>query len=416
MRHFLITAAIIGSKVAAAVSTTLAVGMILYSGLVLYDTVYTDRTAFLSSDLAQYRPSAAEEEPDFGEMREINPDTCAWVTMMGTHIDYPVVQGKDDIEYAMKDVYGKSSLTGSIYLTMLNNNAFTDSFNLLYGHHMDNGAMFGDIAKYQDPDYFYSHQDGILITTRGVYDIHILGRLSADAYDYRVYEAGDRPASAFPDYLYYLKSLSVQWDPATDVEEITAGIQKYITARDQNIAENGRFVFHKMPKDAVENGMQLIAFSTCADATTNGRQLLVGTMKFRTAPLPAELLEDEGVPLAAWGHGEAAHWALLNAVCVILMLIVLLPGRYLRRKRKAAGMAIRAGWHSGSQQLAGTILEIVLTVFGIVWFFLTASITKPMVIVDRWTFGMIALLAIILAADIWLVRYNGNTETNKGIK
>lgn len=401
------------------VSTALAVILITYSGFVLYDTVYTDRAAFMSSDLSQYRPAVTEEEPDFEEMLEINPDTCAWITMLGTHIDYPIVQGEDDIEYAMKDVYGENSLTGSIYLTVANNRDFTNSFNLIYGHHMDNGAMFGDIEKYEDMDYFYSHQDGILVTTRGAYDIHIFGRLSADAYDSRVYEAGDRPYSDFPEYLYYLKSLSVQWDPQTDIDYITKCIKSYIAARDENIAQNGRFVFSRMPADVVKNGMQLIALSTCADAETNGRQLLVGTMKFRTEPLPAEMTQgDNPERLVPWGHGEAEHWALLNAICVIMMIAILLPGRRIRRKYRRLREdinSLREAEEDGStgsdryeqvQHIAGYVIEVLLTIFGVLWFIWTEDIRKPMMILDRWTLGMIALFAVMLAVDVLIIRYN----------
>ncbi len=409
------TAAIasIGMKVVSTVSVVLAATMIAYSGFVLYDTVYTDRAAFISSDLSQYRPTPTEEEPTFEEMMQINPDTCAWVTMLDTHIDYPIVQGKDDIEYANKDIYGKSSLTGSIYLTTVNSNEFTDSFNLIYGHHMDNGAMFGDIEKYQDNSYFYSHQDGILITTRGVYDIHIFGRLSADAYDSRVYQAGDRPSSDFPNYLYYLQSLSVQWDPKTDIDAITANIQRYIEARDRNIAENGRFVFSKMPKDAVLNGMQLIAFSTCADATTNGRQLLVGTMKFRTEPLPEEyFIGDSPTPLAAWGHGEAEHWSLLNLICTVMALAVTFPGKVIKKKydvvtadlkRKTAGRKTELS-DLGDVKIAGFLGQALLSVFAVFWFIWTQNPTKPMVIVDRWTLGMIAIFAAVWAIDVYIIR------------
>ena len=407
--------AAIGTKVVSTISTLLAAALITYSGMVLYDTVYTDRAAFISSDLSQYRPTLTEEEPTFDEMAEINSDSCAWITMLGTHIDYPIVQGKDDVEYANKDIYGQSSLTGSIYLTAVNSREFTDSFNLIYGHHMDNGAMFGDIEKYEDMNYFRSHQNGILVTTRGAYDIHIIGRLSADAYDSKVYQAGDRPSSDFPDYLYYLKSLSVQWDNSADIEAITANIQKYISARDENIAQNGRFIFKKMPKDVVENGVQLIALSTCADAETNGRQLLVGTMKFRTEPLPEEMLiGDQQTPLVPWGHGEAKHWALLNAICLIIMVAIFLPGRRIRRKYRRCResvSAIRA--RKGDppapehpQRLTGAALELLLTVFGICWFIWTEDITRPMMIVDRWTLGMIALFAVMLAVDVLLVRYN----------
>lgn len=404
----------VGSKIVSWAATILAVILAVYSGFVLYDTIYTGRVAFLSSDLAKFRPGVEEDEPTFEEMMQINPDTCAWVTMLGTHIDYPVVQGENDVEYSNKDIYGENSLTGTIYLTTINNNDFTDSFNLLYGHHMDNGAMFGDIQKYEDYMYFYTHQNGILITTRGVYDIRIFGRLSADAYDSRVYMAGDRPASDFPEYLYYLKSLSVQWDPTTDIEGITENIQKYIIARDQNIAENGKFVFSKMPKDAVENGMQLIAFSTCADATTNGRQLLVGTMKFRTEPLPPELLgEDEEEPLVPWGHGEAEHWALLNLICMVMMVLLALPGTALKKKYLTVTARFRSkraenGRSSlgdfGDVKIVAWLGQMVLAAFGVLWFIWTEDPLKPMVIVDRWTLGMIGLFAAVWTIDVFVIK------------
>ena len=147
-----------GTRVVNGVLTLIAVVMIIYSGFVLYDTIYTDRVAFLSDDLSQYRPGLTEDEPSFEEMRKINPDTRAWIMMKDTNIDYPVVQGKDDLEYAMKNVYGQNSLTGSIYLTTINKGDFTDSFNLIYGHHMDNGAMFGALDKFKDIKYFADHQ------------------------------------------------------------------------------------------------------------------------------------------------------------------------------------------------------------------------------------------------------------------
>ena len=403
----------IGTKVVSTVSVVLASVLIAYSGFVLYDTAYTDRAAFISSDLSQYRPVETEEEPTFEEVMTINKDTCAWVTMLGTHIDYPIVQGKDDVEYANKDIYGNSCLTGSIYLTTVNRNEFTDSFNLLYGHHMDNGGMFGDIEKYQDNSYFYSHQDGILVTTRGVYDIHIFGRLSADAYDSKVYQAGDRPSSDFPNYLYYLKSLSVQWDPKTDIDGITRNIQKYINARNQNIAENGRFVFKKMPEDVVKNGMQLIAFSTCADATTNGRQLLVGTMKFRTEPLPEEyLIGDRPTPLAAWGHGEAEHWSLLNAICVIMAIATTIPGKALRKKYRFVTEDLRKRTEKRKMKLndlsdvkvVAFLGQIMLSAFALFWFIWTQNPTKPMVIVDRWTLAMIAVYAAVWVIDVYVIK------------
>ena len=412
MHHITALIALYGTKVLTAITSVVVFGMLAYSGFVLYDMVYTNRTAFSSWDLQQYRPSTEEEPPSFEEMQEINKDSRAWIILPGTHIDYPVVQGKDDLEYAMKDMYGKNSLTGSIYLSVSNSADFTDSFNLLYGHYMDNGAMFGDIEKYDDKSFFNSHQTGYLITTEGLYDLHVFARLSADAYDSRIYSAGDRGSGEFPDFLYYVKSLAVQWDSGMNIEKATDSIQLYIDARDKNIAENGKFVFSKMPEDAVKNGMQLIAMSTCADATTNGRQVLVATMKMRTEPLPEGVFDDAPVPLATWGHGEADHWALLNLICVLMTLAMLLPGRRIREKYRNFPDYIKQAFRTkgkgqlteGEIRLIGTLIQLVIAAFSVFWFMWTQDPRRPMVIVDRWTLAMIVLFGLAWFVDVYTTR------------
>ena len=61
---------------------------------------------FADEELLTLKPVENEEELDFIELRRKIPNTCAWLTVDDTHIDYPVVQGKDDMEYISKNVYG----------------------------------------------------------------------------------------------------------------------------------------------------------------------------------------------------------------------------------------------------------------------------------------------------------------------
>lgn len=44
-----------------------------------------------------FRPAA--EGPGFDELVSRNPDVLAWLTLYGTGIDYPLVQGKDNEQY-----------------------------------------------------------------------------------------------------------------------------------------------------------------------------------------------------------------------------------------------------------------------------------------------------------------------------
>lgn len=90
-------------------------GAILYSVYSIWDNNSIYAAALqLSVRIREYRPD--EEKPSFEDLRRINPDVCAWVTMDGTNIDGPIVQGQTNEEYLNKDVYGDYSLAGTLFL------------------------------------------------------------------------------------------------------------------------------------------------------------------------------------------------------------------------------------------------------------------------------------------------------------
>ena len=133
------------------VAAILATVMLLYGGYALWDTAMLYQGAFVSQNLMKYKPSVSVDEDDAGlnELLAINPDVRGWLTIDGTHVDYPIVQGEDDMEYVNKGVYGEFSLSGTIFLDSENTSDFSDCYNLLFGHHMANGAMAELLAYIQ---------------------------------------------------------------------------------------------------------------------------------------------------------------------------------------------------------------------------------------------------------------------------
>ena len=109
-----------GSGFVSACAGLLAVVLILYSGYVLYDNFATEVSAFSSSgDLLKYKPGVLSEPPeDNRSLADVNPDYRGWITVDKTPIDYPIVQGKDDLHYATHDAYNNVSLSGAIYLAL----------------------------------------------------------------------------------------------------------------------------------------------------------------------------------------------------------------------------------------------------------------------------------------------------------
>ena len=94
-------AAAAGDRLLGLVTFVLALLMLLYGIYVLYDNAYLNRKAFVSQDLLQYKPDveASDELLGFGDILELNPHTVGWLTIDGTNINYPVMQGKDNLEY-----------------------------------------------------------------------------------------------------------------------------------------------------------------------------------------------------------------------------------------------------------------------------------------------------------------------------
>ena len=126
------------------------------------------------SNIMKYKPAAGDTEM----LRELSDDAVAWLTVDGTRIDYPVMQGKTNDDYLNKDPYGEFSLSGSIFLDSRNDKMFSDPYSLVYGHHMEYGAMFGSLDGYADREYFDAHRTGTLTVIKGAeYKITFLPRV-----------------------------------------------------------------------------------------------------------------------------------------------------------------------------------------------------------------------------------------------
>ena len=115
-----------------AIVAVLLMLLAVYAGYALWDNqqVYA-AAAEVRTSLLEMKP--AEDGPSFAALRAVNPDVCAWVTLDGTGVDYPVVQGEDNLTYVNTDVYGNFSLSGSIFLDSRCAPDFTEGYGLLYG-------------------------------------------------------------------------------------------------------------------------------------------------------------------------------------------------------------------------------------------------------------------------------------------
>ena len=227
------------------VAAILATVMLLYGGYALWDTAMLYQGAFASGNLMKYKPSVSVDEDDASleELLAINPDVRGWLTIDGTHVDYPIVQGEDDMEYVNKGVYGEFSLSGTVFLDSENTSDFSDCYNLLFGHHMANGAMFGDVVEFKNDDYFQEHKTGALFLLDDTYKITLFACVETQEFNNKIYNPIVQGKDNLDTLLKYIKDEAVQY-------------------RDISLNHDDK----------------IIGLSTCAEAGTNERVVLFGRL------------------------------------------------------------------------------------------------------------------------------------------
>ena len=125
---------------------------------------------------------------------------------------------------------------------------FSDPYNLVYGHNMKNGGMFADVVDFTNKEYFETHQKGKLYLTDATRKIRFFACMKVTAADAKIYHPDGYRKENLKDLLDYIQANAVQY-------------------RDVNVAD--------------ENS--LIALSTCSEAETNGRVVLIGKLEREVA-------------------------------------------------------------------------------------------------------------------------------------
>ncbi len=138
-----------------------------------------EETGDFQEAVQKLRPE--EDSPSFEELLAINPDVVAWVTLEGTAIDEPILQGEDNLEYLNQNAYGEYALAGSIFLDARSDKSFQSFYQLVYGHHMEKHRMFGDLELYLEEDFRREHHTGTLMIPGQTYPLELVAVVKADA-------------------------------------------------------------------------------------------------------------------------------------------------------------------------------------------------------------------------------------------
>lgn len=116
---------------------------------------------------------AGTGEIDFAQLKSESAAVVAYIRGAGTAIDYPVVQNIDNEYYMSRDIYGKKSKSGAIYLDSRNTTELVDDQMIIYGNPMEDGSMFGSLVSYRDMAYYEAHPSLTLSTESKQYRIDV---------------------------------------------------------------------------------------------------------------------------------------------------------------------------------------------------------------------------------------------------
>ena len=194
--------------------------------------------------LAQRVSNKSLEE--YRKLKAENADFFGWLEIedsADTKIDYPVMYTPDDPEkYLHKSFDGGYSESGELFIDA---DCDTNGYHyLIYGHHMNNGSMFGSLPKYEDYSFYQDHHTVFFDTCdeKGTYEIFAV--FKSQIYDededvFKYYECANlNDESTYNYFVENVKSLSMY-----DIDITPHYGEKIVTLSTCNYhTRDGRFV------------------------------------------------------------------------------------------------------------------------------------------------------------------------------
>lgn len=246
-----------------------------------------------------YKPT--EPEPlSFWELQRINPEVRAWITVYGTNVDYPICQAPDINKYLTADAMGEYSLSGALFMEPDAAPDFTDFASFVYGHHMEQNVMFGQLTEFSNEEFFVEHRYGNLFVNDENYGLDFFCYLDADAYDKSVYRHVFSGEQDEREYLSLLRSRAVHWRGSAEAKEAD----------------------------------RIVLLSTCSSGSTNGRSLLVGRICKETYENPFLEIPNYGTGVdEGWGWLGIPWWCWIILAVFLILLVILLIVWLVRKSR-----------------------------------------------------------------------------------
>lgn len=90
---------------------------------------------------------------DFSQLKQLNPEIVAWLSLSGTDINYPITQHQDNTFYLNHSIDQSSNDAGWAFLDYRNHSALQNRNTIIYAHGRQDGSMFGSLKRTLTADW-----------------------------------------------------------------------------------------------------------------------------------------------------------------------------------------------------------------------------------------------------------------------
>ena len=205
--------------------------------------VFEELENIVTEEKEEKHEEQQEESINLEKLYELNNDFIGWLEINGTNISYPVMQKDSNRKdyYLRKNIYKEYSQLGTQYIEEYCNVQTSDNV-IIYGHHITNYQVFGELEKYKKKEFYDNHK---IINFNTIYE-------NADYEIIAVFKT-----VAYTGFKYY------QFINSSSEDEFNTFIKR---CKELSFYDTGK---------TAKYGDKLLTLSTCEYSAKNGRLVVV---------------------------------------------------------------------------------------------------------------------------------------------
>ena len=205
--------------------------------------VFEELENIVTEEKEEKHEEQQEESINLEKLYELNNDFIGWLKINGTNISYPVMQTDSNRKdyYLRKNFYKEYSQLGTPYIAEYCNVQTSDNV-IIYGHHITNYQVFGELEKYKKKEFYDYHK---IINFNTIYE-------NADYEIIAVFKT-----VAYTGFKYY------EFINSSSEDEFNTFIKR---CKELSFYDTGK---------TAKYGDKLLTLSTCEYSAKNGRLVVV---------------------------------------------------------------------------------------------------------------------------------------------